>query len=137
MILYRSYVSTSVRDPYTLAAPPFSGNAAFAGEATIRQDLTHFAWGVTLEGSTPSTFYRLDELDRERDGLPDLTAFVEWRPDARTTLTLTAENAAGVAAYRARTFFAPDRRTDRPGLFEVRARNKHIVPFLSLKTTLG
>ena len=137
VILYGSYVGSSVRDPYTLADRPFSGNAAFAGEATIRQDLTRFAWGLTMEGSTRSTFYRLNELDSQIQGFPYLTAFAEWRPDARTTLTFTLENAANVPGGRERTFFMPDRRTPEPFLFEVRERNKHVVPLLTFKKTLG
>lgn len=136
-ILYGSYVGSSVRDPYTLEQRRFSGNSDFYGEATIRQDLTHFAWGVTLEGSTDSTFFRLNELDTSRNGFPYLTAFVEWRPNPRTTLNLSLDNAAGIPAYRERTFFFPDRRTPDPSLFEARVRNKHIVPMLTFKKTFG
>lgn len=137
VILYGSYVGSSVRDPYTLTDRPFSGNADFAGEATIRQDLTHFAWGVTLEGATNATFYRLNELDTQIQGFPFVTAFAEWRPNPRTTLTLTLENAANAAAGRRRTFFDPDRRTPDPFLLEVRERNRHLVPLLTFKKTFG
>lgn len=137
VILYGSYVGTAVRDPYTGQDRPFSGNAAFAGEATIRRDLPHYAWGLTLEGTTPATSYRLDELDRHRVGFPFLTAFVEWRPNPRTTLTLTVKNAVGVPAYRERTFFTPNRTVPAPDLFELRERNAHLVPLLTFKKTLG
>lgn len=103
----------------------------------IRQDLTHFAWGVTLEGSTPSTFYRRDEIDTGRDGFPYLTAFVEWRSDPRTALSLTLDNTAGLPARRERTFFSPDPRTPDPALFEYRERNTHIVPLLTFNKDAG
>lgn len=137
VILYGSYVGSSVRDPYTGQNRPFSGNSAFAGEATIRQDLTHFAWGLTLEGNTASTFYRLNELDTSPGSFPFLTAFVEWRANPRTTLTFTVRNAADALATRERTFFTPDRRTRNPELFEYRERNSHLVPLLTFKKTLG
>lgn len=137
VILYGSYVGTSVRDPYTLTDRPFSGNSDFAWEATIRQDRTHFAWGITAEGGTRSTFYRLNELDSSFRDLPFVTAFVEWRPNPRTTLTFTLENAINIPAYRERIFFTPDRRTRDPFLFEVRERNQHVIPMLTFKKTLG
>lgn len=137
LTLYGSLVSTSVRDPYTGLERPFSGNSLFYGEATFRQDLAKFAWGFTLEGGAPSTFYRLDELDENRQGFPYVSAFVEWRPAARTILTFSLDNAVGVAAYRTRTFFAPDRRTPEPFLEEFRQRNRHFIPSLTVKQTFG
>ncbi len=134
LILYGSYVGTAVTDPYTGRSRPYSGNAAFYGEATLRQDLTLFAWGLSLEGATPSTFYRLDEEDRGMDGFPYLTAFVEWRPAPATTVTLTVENAALAAFARERRFFDPDRRTRAPYLREYRWRTQHITPSLTFKT---
>lgn len=92
---------------------------------------------MTLEGSTPTTFYRLNELDTNRDGFPYLTAFVEWRADPKTTLTFTLDNTAGIPAFRERIFFVPDRSAPVPGLFEYRERNKHVVPLLTFKKTLG
>ncbi|MEH3160392.1 MAG: hypothetical protein PGN08_16630 [Sphingomonas taxi] len=137
LILYGSLVSTSVRDPYTLAARPFSGNSLFYGEATFRQDRRDFAWGVTLSGNTASTVYRLDEEDRRYARLPYVVAFAEWRPAPQTTVTLTLDNASGVPAFRRRTFFAPDRRNGTPGFREFRERNRHIVPALTFKKTFG
>jgi hypothetical protein len=133
LTLYGSYVESSVKDPYTGRARPFSGNSKFLFEANFRQDLGNFAWGIGLEGSTPSTFYRRNELDRNWRELPVVTAFAEYRPTARTTLTLGLENATGAPAFRRRTFFAPDRGTPAADLLELRKRNLHIVPYLTAK----
>lgn len=137
LILYGSYVGTSVKDPYTGRNRPYSGNSAFLGEMTLRQDLTHFAWGFTLEGSTPSTFYRLNEEDKNMSGFPYLSAFVEWRPAPATTVTLSIDNVATTAGSRERLFFAPDRRTRDPYLREYRWRTQHILPSLTFKKTFG
>lgn len=137
VILYGSYVGTSVEDPYTRRNRPFSGNSAFLGEMTLRQDLTRFAWGITLEGQTPSAFYRLNEVDENFGGFPYLTAFVEWRPAPATTVTFSVQNLASSAGTRDRIFFAPDRRTPEPYLREYRWRTRHLVPSLTFKKTFG
>lgn len=135
--LYGSLVPSAVADPYIGRDRQFSGNSLFYGEATFRQDLAKFAWGLTLSGGSASTFYRLDELDSSRSDYPYASAFVEWRPVARTILTFKLENALGLGAYRERMFFAPDRRTPDPYLFEFRQRNQHLIPSISFKRTFG
>lgn len=137
LTLYGSYVSTSVTDPYTLRSRPFSGNSLFLGEVTFRQDLKKIAWGFTASGNTGSTFYRLDETDRSVSDIPYITAFAEWRPDARTSLNLTLDNLTSSAGRRTRTFYTPDRRTDAASLIEYRQRNRHVVPTLTFKRSFG
>ncbi|MEG3088011.1 hypothetical protein [Sphingomonas sp. PB4P5] len=137
LTLYGSYVSTSVVDPYTLTHRPFSGNALFAGEATFRQDLGKWAWGFSLTGNTRSTIYRQDETDSNSQAIPYVTAFAEWRPNARTSLNLTLDNLTSAQARRERTFYEPDRRNPAASLIEYRERNRHVVPTLTLKRTLG
>jgi hypothetical protein len=137
LTLYGSYVSTSVKDPYTLRSRPFSGNSLFYGEATFRQDLKKVAWGFTASGNTASTFYRLDETDRNRGAMPEVSAFAEWRPDARTSLNLTVDNLTSAKNRRRRTFYEPDRRTLEPSLIEYRERSRHVVPTLTFKRSFG
>ncbi|KQS04038.1 hypothetical protein ASG11_07065 [Sphingomonas sp. Leaf357] len=137
LTLYGSYVSTSVIDPYTLRARAFSGNSLFYGEANFRQDFKKFAWGFGLTGGTSSTYFRLDETDRNYRDVPRVTAFVEWRPDARTTLNLSVDNLTSVSGRRERTFYTPDRRTPTASSIEYRERNSHVVPLLTVKRTLG
>jgi len=135
--LYASLVDTSVEDPYTLRDRRFSGNSLFFSSAEFRQDLGRWAWGFTLEAGTRSTFYRRNELDSSRSRIPYASVFVEYRPDARTTLTFGLDNAADSPGYRERTFFRPDRRTPDPFEFEFRERNRHVVPYLTLKRNFG
>jgi len=130
---YVSYVSTTVEDPYTHRNRQFSGTSDLYIDVSFRQDLGKFAWGIEAQGSTPSTFYRLDELDRNKGGWPYVTAFVEYRPDRKTTINLSLDNATGIPAFRNRTFFEPNRTNLVPSFVERRWRNRHIVPALTVK----
>jgi hypothetical protein len=137
LTLYASYVGTSVIDPYTGQSRRFSGNNDFVAEANFRQDLGKFAWGFNVSGATAGSFYRQNEVDRNYSVPPYVTAFAEYRPDRRTTLTLSVDNLTGMPARRERTFFAPDRRNLVASQFEFRHRNRHIVPEISFKRSFG
>lgn len=135
--LYGSYVETSVRDPYTLARRPYSGNSLFYFYANFRQDLGKFAWGFGLEGNTSSTAYRRNELDTFRNAIPYVTAFVEYRPSARWTMTLGADNLTDARVSRLRDFFQPDRTQPAPHLHELRHRSTHVVGHVTVKHSFG
>ncbi len=128
---------TSVLDPYTRQFRAFSYYSLASFDIGFRQDLKSFAWGVSLSGNSPSTAFRQNEIDTAGRDTPYVKAFVEYRPSPRTTLTLGLDNATGIAAYRQRTFFDPDRTTTTPSAFELRERNRHIVPYLTLKHSFG
>lgn len=135
--LSASYVDTSVRDPYTLDFRPFSGNSELVADFNFRQDLAKFAWGFTLTASTPTTFFRLNELDRSIPGNPYARVFAEYRPTPRTQVTLGLDNALATPYFRRRTFFLPDRRETEPDLIERRRRNRFVIPYLTLKHSFG
>jgi hypothetical protein len=135
--LYYSLASTSVEDPYTHLDRPFSGSTLWLFTADFRQDLGKFAWGVGFNGNSGTTYYRRDETDALHSKIPYVTAFAEYRPTAKTSLTFGLDNATGVPATRKRTFYSPDRRNPAPNLAEYRVRNRHIVPFLTLKHNFG
>lgn len=137
LTLYGSLVDTSVKDPYTHLDRHFSGTTLFVFDVNFRQDLGKFAWGFDVSGNTGSTYYRLNELDNPYSAIPYVTAFVEYRPTKQTTISFNLDNATGVPAYRKRTFFLPDRRTPEPDLLEIRERNRHIVPYITLKHSFG
>jgi hypothetical protein len=131
--VYLSWVKTSVQDPYTLEDRPFSGSSEFVFDVSFRQDLGKIAWGWEASGNTGTTFYRLDETDRNHSKIPYVTAFVEYRPDRKTTFSFNLDNASGIPAYRDRTFYEPSRRNPLPSFLEHRMRNRHIVPSISFK----
>jgi hypothetical protein len=134
---YVSIVDTSVEDPYTLRRRAFSGNSLWFASTEFRQDLGRFAWGFFLERGSASTFFRRNELDRNRNGGIYATAFAEYRPDASTTVTIGLDNALDTGATRRRTFFSPDRRSREPSSVEFRERNRHIIPYVTLKRNFG
>lgn len=135
--LYGSYVRTSVIDPYTLASRRFSGNSDYYFEGSYRQDLGKFAYGVNFEGGTASVNYRQNELDRFYSDIPYVSVFAEYRPRPTTTVTLGIENLTRSAGHRDRTFFAPDRRNPIANAFEIRERNRNIIPYISIKHSFG
>jgi hypothetical protein len=138
-----SYVATSVRDPYTLEDRRFSGNSSFAYSGNFRQDLGSFAWGLTLQGNTGSTFFRRTEIDTIQGVSPKLSAFAEYRPSGRTTFTLGGENLTNSVSKRLRTFYASDRAPPAsanpvvPDSQEFRQRNNHLQLYLSIKHSFG
>ncbi len=131
--LYGSYVRTSVTDPYTLTSRRFSGNSDFYFEGSYRQDLGRFAYGVNFEGGTASVIYRQNELDKFYSDIPYVSVFAEYRPRPTTTITLGIDNLTRSAGHRDRTFFAPDRRNPVANAFEIRERNRNIIPYISVK----
>ncbi len=134
---YVSVVDTSVQDPYTLRDRPFSNNSLWYAETSFRQDLGQFAWGFEVSYGSASAAYRRNEIDRNRNGQPYVTAFVEYRPNPLTTVTFGLDNAIDTIGERERTFFTPDRRNPTPDAFEYRERNRHVIPYITLKRNFG
>lgn len=135
--VYVSYIGTRVDDPYTGRGRPFSGTSPLVATLSLRQDRPRFAWGVDVEAILPSRFYRLNEIDKSFASNPYLEVFTEYRPTPRSTIRLGVENVTDVPAFRRRTFYQPDRRTAAPSLLEFRQRNRHALPYLTLKHQFG
>jgi hypothetical protein len=132
-----SLIDTSVEDPYTFRKRQFSGFNLFSADASFRQDLGKWAYGATFYYNEPTFFFRRDEIDRPFSDNPYVTAFVEYRPSPKTTITFSLDNALDSPAYRSRTYFTPDRRTALPDEYEFRKRNKHIIPAIGVKHSFG
>jgi hypothetical protein len=132
-----SLQQTSVEDPYTLRNRRFSGFNSWTFQSNFRQDLGVFAWGFGVFTNPRITFFRRNELDSPNGGDPFLTAFSEYRPSPRTTLTLGFNNLLQVKGTRSRIFYQPTRATPQPYLTEYRERNQHISVFIRLKQNFG
>ena len=104
-------------------------------EIDYRQDLGRWSYGGSLQDHDHFTFFRTDEIDDFRNGGMYGTAFLEFRPNAKTTLTFDIDNAFDVRALRHRTFFKPNRTNPLPWSEEFRPRNKHVDVGLTLKRT--
>ena len=132
-----SLVDTSVEDPYTGRKRHFSGYSLYSANASFRQDLGKWAYGATFYYNEPTFFFRQNEIDRPFSDNPYVQAFVEYRPTSKTTVTFSLDNATNAAAFRDRTFFSPDRSNPFPNLFELRHRNKHVIPSIGVKHSFG
>lgn len=129
---------TRVEDPISGEQRNWSGfwpNWEWNIEA--RRDAGKFAYGFVLSDRAPFTYFRTDELDRNKNGGPYATAFAEYRPSARTTLTFDVDNLLNTTAERYRTFFDPNRRDGLAVADEQRVRNKHLVFSLTAKQSFG
>ncbi|HEY0043304.1 MAG TPA: TonB-dependent receptor [Allosphingosinicella sp.] len=137
LTLNGTYQATSVEDPYTHRNRRFSGFSEWEFEATFRQDLGKFAWGLTYEGRPRVTYFRRNETDSLNSIEPYVTAFAEYRPSQATTVTLGVDNIFDLGAERDRYFYRPDRRTPLPYEHELRARKSHTSLYLRLKQSFG
>lgn len=134
---YFSLVDTNVQDPYTLQDRHFTNFTLWVLELGFRQDLKRFAWGFNTYINSGSTQFRRNEEDRNYRQNPYTDAFVEYRPDSRTTMTLRAENLLNVKFYRERIFYSPDRSNPAPNMREFRLRKENITPSLTIRRTFG
>ncbi|GLR47716.1 TonB-dependent receptor domain-containing protein [Sphingomonas astaxanthinifaciens] len=103
----------------------------------LRRDVGPWSYGVSVNDRDSFYFYRADETDRNFNDKPYGTAFVEWRPSARTSLTLDIDNAFDTAGGRERLFFLPNRSVENPAFRERRIRNRHVSFGLTLKQSFG
>lgn len=129
---------TRVEDPISGEQRNWSGfwpNWEWNLEA--RRDAGRFAYGATVGDRAPFSFFRTDELDRNQNGGPYASGFVEYRPDPSTTLTFDVDNLLNTTSERYRTFFSPNRRDGVAVADEQRVRNKHLVFSLTAKRSFG
>jgi hypothetical protein len=127
----------SVRDPLTGQDRPWSGfRPRWSVNAELRRDLSQVSYGVELFRQATSTVYRIDELDSFFNSGPFVVAFVEYRPDKKTTLRLDVENLGDVAGQRRRLFFDPNRTAPAPVIEEFRHRDAHVGLTVSVNRTL-
>jgi hypothetical protein len=129
---------SSVRDPLTGRARAWSGSwPTWNYELELRRDLAKWSYGATLFDRDSFTFYRTDEIDSNFNSQPYAVAFVEFRPDKRTTMRLDFDNAIDTRGQRFRQFFDPNRTSSQPVANEFRDRNSHVAVTFSVNRTFG
>ena len=129
---------TRVKDPITGGRRGFSGYfPEWSWEASLRRDAGKFAYGAKVQNRARIAFYRGDEIDANQSLGPYATAFVEYRPSARTTVTFDVDNLLNNGGGRDRLFYLPDRRAPSPAQREIRERNSHVSFGVTYKRSFG
>ena len=129
---------TRVEDPVSGEKRDFSGFFPdWEWNADYRHDLGKFSYGFTLGDRAKFTFFRTDEFDINFNEGPVATAFAEYRPTARTSITIDVDNAINTRGMRRRIIFDPNRADPDSVIDEFRERNRHLNFGLTLKQTFG
>jgi len=129
---------TRVEDPITGNMRNFTGfYPDWQWELELRRDSGAFSYGATVADRDRFTFFRTNELDTNWNSGPYGTAFVEYRPDAKTTLTFDVDNLFSTHGVRDRLIYSPNRTNPEPVIDEFRERNRHRVYTFSVKRTFG
>ena len=129
---------TEVSDPISGRVRKFSDYYPdWEWSVDIRRDIGRISYGFVINDAQRYSLYRADEIDTFLNGGPYATAFIEYRPDARTSVTFDVDNLLDTTGERERTFFDPNRSVSNPSLFERRVRNRHVSFGLTLKRSFG
>jgi hypothetical protein len=129
---------TRVEDPISGGTREFSGVfPSWEWSAEYRQDIGKLAYGATISDRDRFSFFRADEVDTNYNGGIFGTAFIEYRPSQRTTLTFDVDNLFSTHGRRNRLFTFPNRARPTPSLNELRDRNSHPSFALTLKRSFG
>ncbi len=110
---------------------------SFDWYSELRRDSGAFSYGVAMSDRDKFYLYRTDEIYSNWNGGPYATAFVEYRPDARTTIRFDADNILDTNATARRLLFRPNRSEADPQFEEFRERNIHASFGLTVKRSFG
>jgi hypothetical protein len=136
--LFGQLQRSRVDDPISGETRRFSGFFPdWQWNVELRRDSGKFAYGFNLSDRDRFDFFRSNEVDTNWNGGPFATAFVEYRPSQRSTVTLQANNLFTTRGLRNREFTFPNRSLPDPSLNEFRERNSHLTLTLQLKRTFG
>lgn len=128
---------TRVFDPVSGSARPFSGFwPKWQWNAEYRHDIGEWSYGGAVSHRADFCFYRTDETDCNGNVGVFGSAFVEYRPTTRTTITLDIDNLFSTHGDRTRSFSIPNRSVP-PQVVEYRDRNGHRAFGLTVKQQLG
>jgi hypothetical protein len=130
---------TRVDDPISGDPRDWSGfYPRWAWDLDLRRDAGKVAYGLSISDRARTTFFRTDEFDRNFNvGLPYGSAFVEYRPSPKQTLTLNVEDITDTGGARDRLLFDPNRTEPAPAFHEYRFRNSHARVSITFKQSFG
>ena len=129
---------TRVDDPISGEPRNFSGFFPnWEWRLDVRRDLGAMSYGFVLNDYRHFTFFRTNENDTNFNGGVFGTAFIEFRPSARTSITLDVDNLFETSGNRARRIFIPNRAAPTLAIDEVRERNRHRAFGITVKQSFG
>ena len=129
---------TRVHDPISDEVRDFSNFfPTWQWYVEVRRDAGRWAYGFDVGDRDQFTIFRANEEDTNFNGGPFGNAFVEFRPNRRSTLTLNANNIFSTHGIRDRLFSLPNRSFEGVDLREYRERNSHRTFQLTFKRTFG
>jgi hypothetical protein len=137
--LFGQLQKTRVEDPISGEKRNFSDfYPEWQWEVSIRRDKGAWSYGFAVSDRDRFTFFRTDEFDTNFNTQPYATAFVEYRPDKRTSVTFDIDNAINTHGARNREIYIPNRAAADPFVInEFRERNRHLNLGLTVKRTFG
>ena len=136
--LFGQLQKTRVEDPISGETRNFSDfYPEWQWEISLRRDKGAFSYGFAVSDRDRFTFFRTDEFDTNFNSQPYATAFVEYRPDARTAITFDIDNAINTHGQRDRLISIPNRLNPVFVVDEFRERNRHLNLGLTVKRTFG
>ncbi len=103
----------------------------------VRRDIGRWSYGFAVSDRDRFTFFRTTEFDTNFNTQPYATAFVEYRPDPRTSVTFDIDNAINTHGARDRLISVPNRLTPEFVVDEFRERNRHLNLGLTVKRSFG
>ena len=103
----------------------------------VRRDAGRFAYGFFIQDRDRTFNVRTDQIDAYPNLGPFATAFVEYRPTSRSSLTFDVENLLDTAGAVDRRIYRPNRTNLQPVIHELRHRNSHVRLQLSYKLSFG
>ena len=129
---------TRVEDPISGEKRKFTGYFPdWEWNLDVRRDIGSWSYGFQMFDNQRFTFFRTDEFDTNFNGGVYGTAFVEYRPDSRTSIVFDIDNLLNTSGNRDRTLFFRNRANPIAIFDEFRERNRHLNLGLTIKRTFG
>ena len=129
---------TRVEDPISGRMRNFTGFFPdWQWNVELRRDAGQWSYGFGLFDRDRFTFFRTNEFDTNYNSGIYGTAFVEYRPAPRTSITLDVDNLLDTKGLRLRNLSSPNRADPVVTRDEFRERNRHPVVSLTFKQGFG
>ena len=129
---------TRVKDPVTGQMRDWSDYfPSWEWHFEARRDVGKFAYGFFLDERDTYFLFRTDEIDSYPNEKIFGGAFVEYRPTAKSSLTLNVDNFLDGGGFVIRDLYDPNRTMPEPAIHDFRFRNGHVRVGLTYKLSFG